>query len=109
VAAGEATLEQLDTEEEDRWDFTAQLEGEPFGLPAELMDRFLGNTPLDEVHAVFDLVERQWGTGLVHLPGEVLPRGLVRVEGERPLVTQNCSACHSGVVNGNGAGARPLR
>jgi len=100
VKSGEATFETLAAEGADHWYFTAQLEGEPFGLPAELMDVWVDNKPIEEVDALFATLEDVWKTGLVFIPGETLPRGMVRIDGTSPLVTQNCSACHSGVVNG---------
>ena len=100
LASGDATEAQLTEEGWDEWYFSAQLDGEPFGLPTEVMEAVLGNTPIDEVHAVFETVESVWKTGLVHIPGEFYPRGLVEITEPEPLVTQNCSACHSGVVKG---------
>ncbi len=100
VARGERSFEDLVAQGDDAWNFVAQLEGEPFGLPTELMDAFLGNASGEDVHAVFNLLEDRWKTGLVHIQGEFLPRGLVEVRAPEPLVTQNCSACHNGVVKG---------
>ncbi|MEW5853776.1 MAG: hypothetical protein AB2A00_33685 [Myxococcota bacterium] len=100
VSSGEAGFEALAQEGEQHWYFTAQLEGEPFGVPAELMDAWIGNRPVEDVDALFETLEDVWHTGLVHIPGEELPRGLVRINEPEALATQNCSACHSGVVKG---------
>ncbi|MEW5850313.1 MAG: hypothetical protein AB2A00_16100 [Myxococcota bacterium] len=98
VRSGEANLADLVDEGRHQWFFDAPLEGEPFGVPAALFDLHFGNArglERDRLYELFEVVTR---TGLVHVPGEELPRGIVRTRGQMPLITQNCSACHSGVV-----------
>ncbi|MBI4457615.1 hypothetical protein HY633_01480 [Candidatus Uhrbacteria bacterium] len=100
IASGEMTLEELTAEGLHNWFFDAQLDGEPFGVPAEVFDFYAALAPPAEHTMVFELIEPFVRTGLSKLPGDKLPRGFVRISRPEPLITQNCSACHSGVVNG---------
>ncbi|MBI5495108.1 MAG: hypothetical protein HY904_08765 [Deltaproteobacteria bacterium] len=101
IARGEATLTTLLREGERIWYFGAPLEGEPFGVPTEVFDLFADPPPAPGGRAaLFGLIDELARTGLHMVPGEALPRGIVRIRSPEPLVTQNCSACHSGVVQG---------
>lgn len=100
VRDGQATLADLVKRGEHIWYFTAPLEGEPFGVPSEVFEMAAGPpTPWSRA-PLFGLVEAMERSGLAMLPGESLPRGLVRVRSPNDVVTQNCAACHSGVVEG---------
>ena len=82
------------------WFFSAQLDGEPFGMPAEVYDFYAAPLPPGERYRFFEVLDPLMRTGLVMIPGEPLARGMVRTRYPEPLITQNCSACHSGTGNG---------
>jgi len=100
VSSGEATLPQLISEGEQVWYFGAPLEGEPFGVPAGVFDVAFGAAPPGGRRPFFDVLQGFTRIGLSMQGDEALPRGFVRVASPEPLITQNCSACHSGVVEG---------
>ena len=100
VAERKATLRDLVREGEQVWYFQAPLEGEPFGIPTEVFDLWAGPPLPFGRQGVFNTLEPLARSGLVMMPGETLPRGLVRITKPEAAVTQNCSACHSGVVEG---------
>jgi cytochrome c peroxidase len=98
VQSGAASLRELVQEGEWHWYFDAPLEGEPFGMPVEVLELYFGSTSGPPKRVAMEVMEAFARTGLVLRDGEDLPRGLVRTPGENGLVTQNCSACHSGEV-----------
>ncbi len=94
---GEASIQELVTEGEDNWFHQAQLEGEPFGIGEKIFN-FIAGEPGTTTHFVV-AEELAKLAGLIYVQGEDLPKGLVRVHDGLGLVTQNCAACHSGMVN----------
>lgn len=102
VGSGRMSLADLVAEGERRWFFEAQLEGEPFGVPAAVFDFYVGPTPVASRSQVYEALAPLLRMGLPMRAGEELPRGFVRTVNKDgvEVVTQNCSACHSGTVNG---------
>jgi hypothetical protein len=100
IHEGKSTLPELIREGENNWFNYGLLEGEPFGVPEEIFDFLFGKfgTPRHEPN--MHIFEGMVHSGLPYFQGEDLPRGMVRTTDPlNRLVTQTCSACHSGTVN----------
>ena len=99
VAAGKATLRELAEKGQKVWYDTAVLDGYPFVVPAEIADFYLKQRPGFLRDGLMNFASWFTRAGLIHMPGDEFPRGVARMR-DRQLITQTCSACHSGMVNG---------